>query len=137
MDDDCFSDHLVDGKTVCQKQRQRGSMIPEQRRQVPGMVWMFTAVWIVMGHRVCERVVHSAAAVGPSVDMKPENPFPAKAVWLGQAAELSEDHNSGTGLVEPNSARYTGIVRTARNAGRRLGPAAEDGKKIRLGTAAK
>lgn len=48
MDNDCPADRLVDGKTIGQKQGEGKPVIPEQRRQIPGVMWMSTAVGIVM-----------------------------------------------------------------------------------------
>ena len=51
MDDDCSANHLIHGKAVSQKQGERIPVVSEQRRQISGVIWVFTATRIVMGHR--------------------------------------------------------------------------------------
>ena len=103
MDDNCFPNHFIDRKPIGQTQGECKSIVAEQRRQVSGVVWMLAAAWIVMGHCVCERVIHVTAAVRSFVNMKPENPFLAGMIRLGQTADLGEDNHPGAGLIEPHS----------------------------------
>lgn len=126
MDDDRPTDHFVDGKTVGQKHREGKPVVPEQRRQISGVIWMPAAIGVVVGHGICKRIIHIAAAVGALMDMKPKNSLPAGNIRLRQAADLGEDDHSRIGLIQPHSARYAGIIFTARDAGRRLGPAAQN-----------
>ena len=126
MDNDRPADHLVDGKTVGQKQGEGKPVVPEQRWQIPGVMWMSTAAGIVMGHSVRKRIVHIAATIGALMDMKPKNPLPAGDVRLRQAADLGEDDCSLVGLIQPHAARYAGIIFSADDAGCRLGPAAQN-----------
>lgn len=126
MEDDRPADHLVDGKTIGQKQGEGKPVVPKQRRQVSGVMWMPAAVGIVVGHGVGKRIVHIAAAVGTLMDMKPKDPLLAGKVRLGQAADLGEDDHPRVGLIQPHGARYAGIIFTARDAGCRLGPAAQN-----------
>lgn len=136
VDDDGPADHLIYGKAVRQKQGKRKAAVSEQRRQVPGVVWMLTAVWVVMGHGVRERVVHIARAVGPFVDVESEDPLMARPLGQGQAADLGPDDHASAGLVEPHDARYTGVAFAARYPCRRLRPAAQNREKMGLRAAA-
>ena len=79
-----------------------------------------------MGHGVCKRIAHIAAAVGALMDMKPKDPLLAGDVRLRQATDLGEDDYSRIGLIQPHAARYARIIFAARNAGCRLGPAAQN-----------
>ena len=126
MEDDRPADHLVNGKTVGQKQGEGAPVVPEQRRQISGVIWMPAAVGIVVGHGVSQRIVHIAAAVGTLMDMKSKDPLLAGKIRLGQAADLGEDDHARIGLVQPDSTRYAGIIFTARDAGCRLGPVAQN-----------
>lgn len=79
-----------------------------------------------MGHGVCKRIVHIVAAIGALMDMEPKDPLLAGNVRLRQAGDLGEDDYSLIGLIQPHAARYARIIFAARNAGCRLGPAAQN-----------
>ena len=75
MDDNGSFNYLIYGKTIGQKQGERTSVVSEQRRQVPGMVWVPTIARIIMGHNIRKWIVHIAAAIGALVDMESEDTF--------------------------------------------------------------
>ena len=126
MDNNCPANHLVDGKTISQKQREGKPVVPKQRRQISCVIRMSVTVGIVMGHGVCKWIVHIAAAIGALMDMEPKDPLLAGNVRLRQAGDLGEDDYSLIGLIQPHAARYARIIFAARNAGCRLGPAAQN-----------
>lgn len=130
VDDNGSSDDLVYGKPIGEKQGERKSVVSEQRRQVPGVVRMFTVPRVVMGHGVGKGIVHITRAVGPLVDMKPEDALPAGSFGMGQAVDFSQDDDAFADLVEPHRARYIRVSFTACNFCRRLRTAAQNGKKM-------
>lgn len=87
VENDRPANHLVDGKTIGQKQGKGKPVVPEQQRQIPGVIGMPAAIGIVMGHGVRKRIAHIAAAVGSLVDVEPKDPLLAGNVRLGQAAQ--------------------------------------------------
>ena len=106
MDNNCPANYLVDRKTISQKQREGKPVVPKQRRQISCVIRVSATVGIVMGHGVCKRIAHIAAA--------------------SAAGDLGEDDYSRIGLIQPHAARYARIIFAARNAGCRLGPAAQN-----------
>lgn len=126
MDNNCPANYLVDRKTISQKQREGKPVVPKQRRQISCVIRVSATVGIVMGHGVCKWIVHIAAAIGALMDMKPKGPLLAGDVRLRQAGNLGEDDYSRIGLIQPHAARYARIIFAARNAGCRLGPAAQN-----------
>jgi len=113
MNDNGPADYLIHRKAAGQKQGERKPVVAEQWRQVSGMVRMFAAVWVIVGHGVCEGVVHIAAAVGSLVDMKPEYPFMTGRIRVRKSADLSQDDHTFPGLVKPYRARQAGTAFTA------------------------
>lgn len=136
MDDDCSANDLVYGKTVRQKHGERKAMVSKQRWQVACMAGMLTAVRIVMGHGVCERVLHIAHTRSSLVDMKSKNLFRTRTFAAGQAADLRPDGHALSGLVKSHYARNAGITLAACDMCRRLRSAAQNGEEMGLGIAA-
>lgn len=117
MDNNCPANHLIDRKTISQKQREGKPVVPEQRRQISCVIRMSATVGIVMGHGVCKRIAHIAAAIGALMDMKPKDPLLAGDVRLRQAGDLGEDDHPLIGLIQPHGTRYARMIFAADDAG--------------------
>lgn len=126
MDNDRSADYLIDRKTVGQEQREGKPVVPEQRWQISCVIRMPATVGIVVGHGICKRIVHITAAIGTLMDMKPKDPLLAGDVRLRQATDLGEDDHSRIGLIQPHGTRYARMIFISRDAGCRLGPAAQN-----------
>lgn len=129
MNDNGFSNNVLYGKAAGQKQRNCGAIVSEERRQVSGVAGMLAAARVIVRHGVCKGILRRAAAFGSLVNMKSENPFMTRAAVLWKAADPGADNHAAAGLKKAHFARQAGIMTAARNAGRRLRPAAQNGKE--------
>lgn len=133
VDDNHPAGHFLHGKPAGEEQGEGVPVVSEEGRQVPGVARMRAAVRIVVGHGVRERVLRTAAAAVSAVDVEAEDALPAGEPAPWEAAYLGADDHALIGLKEPHRARQAGIVPAAGHGGRRLGPAAQDGKKPEFG----
>ncbi len=94
MNDNGPSDYLIYRKAAGQEQGECKPVIFKQWWQVSGVVRMFTAVWVIMGHGVGKWIIHISAAVGPFVDVKPEHSVMTGQVGMRKPVDLSPDDHA-------------------------------------------
>lgn len=124
------SDYLIHRKTVGEKQEKSKSVVSEQRRHIPGMVWMFATVFIIMGHCVCKWILHITAAVAPFVNVKSEYAFLARLFQTGKPLNFRIDDHAFFRLIKLRYPFYIGIFFAAGKRSRCLWHAVQDGKKM-------
>ena len=100
MEDNHFSDDILDQKAVGQKCGYCKAIIPEQRRQVARMVRVIAILWVVMGHGVWERFIPAVATVGSLVNVEPENSFLAGLLGMRKSSDFGIDNHPFVCLVK-------------------------------------
>ena len=104
MDNDGFAQNLPDTKMVGQEHLQRPPVIPQQRRKIPAVVRVGTAVRVIVPIRICKWVLCIPAASAAAVNVKGKKALGAGSRPLGEAAYVRSHQDALGCLVKSHHA---------------------------------
>lgn len=120
--DDRPPKHLIHPEPIRHKRKECPAAHTKQRRHIPCVIWVGTAVRIIVSPRVCKTVLPVPGTFPAVMDVECEDRLTAWLLSCRQPLDLRRDHDTAAKLVKLHDPRDIRVSAAALDAGFRIRP---------------